>query len=131
MKNIFYFFTITLLFISCQGQTAKHIHTLDVKSYAEKIKTTSNAQILDVRTPDEYNVHHLENATNVNWNGDDFVTNAITYNKSKPIFVYCKVGGRSAQAANKLSEMGFKEIYNLDGGIVKWSAAGMKKSTKK
>ncbi|MBY0485874.1 MAG: thioredoxin fold domain-containing protein, partial [Flavobacteriaceae bacterium] len=32
----------------------------------------------------------------------------------------CKVGGRSSQAADKLSELGFKEIYNLDGGIMKW-----------
>ena len=58
----------------------------------------------------------------MNWNGDDFVAKVNSYDKSKPIFVYCKVGGRSAQAANKLGELGFKEIYNLDGGIMKWNA---------
>jgi thioredoxin len=69
----------------------------------------------------------------VNWNGDDFVAKVNSYDKSKPIFVYCKVGGRSAQAASKLAELGFKEIYNLDGGIMKWNAennATAKPSTK-
>jgi thioredoxin len=45
--------------------------------------------------------------------------------------VYCKVGGRSAQAASKLAELGFKEIYNLDGGIMKWNAAGNAKPSDK
>ena len=116
---------ISFLFISCQGQPSKKIQVIDVKAYAEKLKATTNPQLLDVRTPEEFAVEHLENATNVNWNGNDFETKASKYDKTKPIFVYCKVGGRSAQAANKLSEMGFTEIYNLDGGIMKWNAAGL------
>jgi thioredoxin len=84
-----------------------------------------------VRTPEEYAVERIDNAVNVNWNGADFESKASTYDKSKPIFVYCKVGGRSAQAANKLSEMGFKEIFNLDGGIMKWNANGMAKPSDK
>lgn len=110
------------LFISCQGQTSKAIQTIDAKSYAEKLKTTQNPQLLDVRTPEEYNTEHIGKATNVNWNGNNFVAEVSKYDKSKPIFVYCKVGGRSAQAANKLAELGFREIYNLDGGIMKWNA---------
>lgn len=127
MKNIISVFVIIFLLISCQGESARGIQILDVKSYAEKLKTTPNAQLIDVRSPDEYNVQHIDNATNVNWNGDDFVAEASTCDKLKPVFLYCRSGGRSAQAANKLSEMGFKEIYNLDGGITKWNAAGMKK----
>jgi thioredoxin len=84
-----------------------------------------SVQLLDVRTPGEYKTEHINNATNVNWNGDDFVSKAEKLDKTKPVFVYCKVGGRSAQAANKLEELGFKEIYNLDGGIMKWNTSGM------
>lgn len=113
---------LSFLFISCQGQTSEAVHTIDVKSFAEKLKTNEKPQLLDVRTPQEYSVEHIGNAKNVNWNGDDFVAKSTTFDKSKPIFVYCKVGGRSAQAANKLAELGFKEIYNLDGGIMKWNA---------
>lgn len=113
---------LSFLFISCQGQTSNSVNTIDAKLFAEKLKTNENPQLLDVRTPEEYNVEHIGNAKNVNWNGDDFVTKVNSYDKSKPIFVYCKVGGRSAQAANKLAELGFKEIYNLNGGIMKWNA---------
>ncbi|MDI1317275.1 rhodanese-like domain-containing protein [Flavobacterium sp.] len=122
---------LSFLFISCQGQSSKAIQTVDVKSYAEKLKTTEKPQLLDVRTPEEFSTGHIENAKNVNWNGSNFVAEANKYDKSKPIFVYCKVGGRSAQAADKLSELGFKEIYNLDGGIMKWDAAGNAKPSDK
>lgn len=113
---------LSFLFISCHGQTSNSVNTIDAKLFAEKLKTNENPQLLDVRTPEEYSVEHIGNAKNVNWNGDDFVAKVNSYNKSKPIFVYCKVGGRSAQAANKLAELGFKEIYNLNGGIMKWNA---------
>ncbi|WP_396190873.1 rhodanese-like domain-containing protein [Flavobacterium sp.] len=111
---------ITFLLISCQGQTSKTVETIDGKTYADKLSTTENPQLLDVRTPEEYAVEHLENASNVNWNSDDFVAKAEKLDKTKPVFVYCKVGGRSNQAAIKLLELGFKEVYNLDGGIMKW-----------
>lgn len=131
MSTKFLSLLLPFLFISCQGQTPKVIQTIDAKSFAEKLKTTENPQLLDVRTPEEYNAGRIENAVNVNWNGDDFVAKVTSYDKSKPIFVYCKIGGRSAQAANKLAELGFKEIYNLEGGIMKWNAAdGSKPSDK-
>ena len=113
---------LSILFIRCNGQTSSAVNTIDAKSFAEKLKTNENPQLLDVRTPEEYSVDRIGNAKNVNWNGDDFVAKVNSYDKSKPIFVYCKVGGRSAQAANKLAELGFKEIYNLNGGIMKWNA---------
>ena len=132
MKTKFLLFiSIPFLFLSCQGQTPKAIQTIDAKLYTEKLKAIENPQLLDVRTPEEYSTEHIDNAVNVNWNGDDFVSKAAKYDKSKPIFVYCKVGGRSAQAANKLAELGFKEIYNLDGGIMKWNAAGNGKPSDK
>ncbi len=131
MKNILSLIAVTFLLISCQGQPSKRVQTIDVKSYAEKLKSTHNPQLLDVRTPEEFAGEHIDNATNVNWNGSDFESKAATYDKSKPVFVYCKVGGRSAQAANKLAEMGFKEIYNLDGGIMKWNASGLSKPSDK
>ena len=45
--------------------------------------------------------------------------------------MYCKIGGRSSQAANKLAELGFKEIYNLEGGFMKWAASGNTKPDEK
>lgn len=124
-----YLLVLPFLFLSCQGQESKAIQNLDAKLYAEKLKATEKPQLLDVRTPEEFNAEHIENAVNVNWNGDDFAAKANVYDKSKPIFVYCKVGGRSAKAADKLAEMGFTQIYNLDGGIMKWNASGNAKTS--
>jgi len=107
------------------------VQTIDVKLFGEKLQSTENPQLLDVRTPEEYKTEHIGNAVNVNWNAADFVSKASAYDKSKPIFVYCKVGGRSNQAAAKLAELGFKEIYNLDGGIMKWNASGNAKPSEK
>jgi thioredoxin len=127
--KIFTYLFIIVLLNSCKGQTSTSVQTLDVKSYAEKLNATQNPQLIDVRTPGEYAVDKVYDAKNINWNGDDFVPQVEKLDKSKPVFVYCKVGGRSAQAANKLSELGFKEIYNLEGGIMKWNSAGMQKKT--
>lgn len=129
-SKIFSFVLLAFLFISCQGQTSKAVHTIDTNSFAEKLKSTENPQLLDVRTPEEYSTGHIGNAVNMNWNDDNFVTNADKLDKSKPVFVYCKVGGRSAQAADKLAGMGFTEIYNLDGGIMKWNATNNVPSSK-
>lgn len=122
---------LSFLFFSCQGQTAKTVKTVDVKTFAEKLNATQNPQLLDVRTPEEFSGEHIDNAVNINWNSDDFVSKASQYDKSKPVFVYCKVGGRSAQAAIKLVELGFTEVYNLDGGFMKWNASGKAQKTEK
>ena len=119
MKNLLLLFVVFQL-TSCQSQQSKTIETIDGKRYSDKLSNTKNPQLLDVRTPEEYAVEHLENASNVNWNGDDFVSKVEKLDKSQPVFVYCKVGGRSSQAADKLAELGFAAIYNLDGGIMKW-----------
>ncbi|MFV5692347.1 thioredoxin domain-containing protein [Flavobacterium sp. LT1R49] len=126
-------FLIILSFVvlSCNGQTSKDVKTIEAKAFAERIKETPNPQILDVRTPEEFASDHIDNAKNVNWLSNDFVTNAAKFDKSKPIFVYCKSGGRSQKAAEKLSELGFTTIYQLDGGILKWDSAGLSKPSSK
>ncbi len=130
MKNLFNVLLLGLLFLSCNGQT-KGVETITAKAFAEKIKTTPDAQIIDVRTPGEFSSEHIDKAINVDWNGENFASQASSLDKSKPVFVYCKSGGRSSQAASKLSEMGFTQIYNLDGGMMKWNAAGLSKPSEK
>lgn len=120
-------FCLCLLFISCNGQSQKEFKKLKPEEFAKKIQATAQPQILDVRTPKEYSDQHLDNALNMNWNGDDFDKKAAELDKSKPVFVYCLSGGRSNKAAISLVEMGFKDVYEMDGGIVKWNASGLAK----
>ena len=131
MKHRLFFLILSFAILSCKGQPTKKIESVAPEVFAEKIKATSNAQILDVRTPEEFASEHIDKATNINWLGDDFVTNVENLDKSKPVFVYCKSGGRSAKASAKLAELGFKTIYELQGGIMKWNAAGFSKPSEK
>ena len=111
-------------FTSCQSQN-KTYKTIAPAAFAQKIENDKTAQLLDVRTPQEYTEAHLTKAQNSNWNSDDFLINVAKLDKSKPVLVYCKIGGRSAKAAQKLTELGFKDVLNLDGGIDNWTAAGL------
>jgi thioredoxin len=118
---------ISILFINCNGQNNKNYESIAPTTFEEKIKQTPKAQLIDVRSPEEYTAQHIDKAVNINWNSDEFTSKVKSYDKEKPIFVYCLSGGRSKQAANKLQEMGFKEIYELQGGIMKWNAEGLAK----
>ena len=121
------FILFSFLIFSCNGQPSKITQTIDAKAFAEKIEAIPNAQILDVRTPPEFSSDHIDKAVNIDWLGDSFVASAEKLDKTKPVFVYCKSGVRSKSAADKLEALGFKTIYNLQGGMLKWSAAGLSK----
>lgn len=104
---------------------AKQGNTLKPKEFAQKIKATPNAQVIDVRTPGEFKTGFIEGAVNIDWNGGDFDTHISTVDKNKPTFVYCRSGKRSADAAEEMREMGFKEVYELSGGIQAWEFSEM------
>lgn len=103
------------------GQSSQKV---DVKTFATTLAKSENALLLDVRTPQEFEERHLANALNIDINGDDFEGQIDKLDKSKTVFVYCLSGGRSTTAAATLTKKGFKNIYNLEGGILAWVNAG-------
>lgn len=124
-SSVLFFLFISFAIVSCNGQSSKNIENIAPEAFAKKIAETPKAQILDVRTAEEFTSEHIDNATNVDWFGNNFAAEAEKLDKSKPVFVYCKSGGRSAKATAKLAELGFKNIYELQGGMMKWNAAGL------
>lgn len=129
--KVLLFAILTVFISSCKGQDSKKIQKIDAVSFSKEIKKTENPQLLDVRTPEEFKEEHIEQATNVNWLTADFVQNVSKFDKSKTVFVYCKSGGRSHKAAEKLAEIGFTKVIELEGGILKWNAAGLSKPSEK
>ena len=82
-------------------------------------------QLLDVRRPAEYEESHIKGATLANWEDRaSFESHAEHLDKDKPVYVYCRSGKRSSDAANFLSEQGFKNVVNLEGGILGWKGEG-------
>ncbi|GAB2629628.1 thioredoxin domain-containing protein [Emticicia sediminis] len=123
-------FAFTIILNSCStGQTQNAKINLSAGEFAEKIKELPNAPIIDVRTPDEFSGGHLQNAQNIDISGSGFEQQIEKLDKSKPVFVYCLSGGRSASAASAMRGAGFKEIYELDGGIMKWRGANLPETT--
>ena len=113
-----------LLFVAvCCFQLTHAQKTVAVSEFDKKLAATPNAQLLDVRTPEEFAGGHLKNAKNSNIQTGQLKKDIQTLDKNKPVFVYCMSGGRSSQAAEMLAKQGFKEVYNLDGGYMKWSLA--------
>ncbi|MDI1354260.1 MAG: thioredoxin domain-containing protein [bacterium] len=111
------------------GQGANGQTNLAATAFSEKIKELPGAPIIDVRTPDEFSNGHLKNAKNIDWNGDNFDSEIAGLDKTKPVFVYCLSGGRSSSAAAKMRSGGFKTVYELSGGMMKWRAANLPETT--
>jgi thioredoxin len=128
-KQYFLFLIITIVSLSSctNGQNAKY--NLSAVEFDTEIKTHPIAPLVDVRTPDEFSKGHLQNALNIDWNGNSFDSEISKLDKSKPVFVYCLSGGRSGQAAAKMRADGFKEVYELQGGIMKWRGANLPETT--
>ena len=119
-----------LLFNSCSnGQSQSSNTSLSANEFHKKVNELPGAPVIDVRTPGEFSKGHLQNALNIDWNGEDFETEISKLDKSKPIFVYCLSGARSASAADQMRSNGFKEVYELKGGILKWRAANLPETT--
>ena len=79
---------------------------------------------LDVRTPEEFNAGHIANAININLEGSDFTSEVSKLDMNATIAVYCRSGNRSGVATEQMAELGFVDMYDMQGGILEWEAVG-------
>lgn len=114
---------LSLFIWSCNGQKSESV--LSPENFQFRLKANSEAQLVDVRTQGEFASGHLANAINLDFYSSDFEKSLGGLSKEKPVYVYCKVGGRSHDAASIMRKGGFKQVFELDGGIMKWNAAGL------
>lgn len=119
--------TLALLFNSCSNPSADTITktSLSAVEFADKIKELPEATLIDVRTPEEFEKGHIANAVNYDWNNPQFEKQMAALDKSKPVLVYCLSGARSLAAADKMRISGFSEVYEMEGGLIKWRAANL------
>ena len=111
-KSIYILFT-TLLFVSCSS--------MEVVNDNGIVQGVTIVQVLDVRTVREVSNGRIQGAINIDFYADDFEEQvAAQLNSMKPILVYCKVGGRSSKASNKMAKLNFVKVYNLIGGYDAW-----------
>ena len=116
---------LAVFMVSCstgQNKTAEGTIAENV-DVAQFEKQMAAAQLLDVRTSDEWNEGIIEGAMMLDFYQEDFENSLSKLNKEEPVAVYCKSGGRSGQTMAMMNKLGFKEVYNLDGGIGAWNKA--------
>lgn len=99
------------------------IHTMNLsqQDWISQLEADTNAVILDVRTEDECNEGIIPNAIMIDiYKGQGFIYQVEELDKSKNYYVYCKAGGRSAQACAVMNQLGFENTFNLEGGFMQW-----------
>ena len=140
MKNSLSFLligTFCLLLNACSGQTKESANTeketttqevktpvyevLDVDAFKTEL-SKGEVKFIDVRTPKEFAAGHIEGATNINVLDGDFKMQIQEFCQAgDKVMLYCKSGKRSARASKVLKELGYQQIYDLDGGYLAWS----------
>ena len=123
MKKVLYSIFLVGLLFSCGPKEGQQ--DLGATEFQTAIAGESGAQILDVRTIDEFQNGHIEGAINADVSSPAFAQIASELAKDKTVYVYCLSGARSSSAAGILKEMGFKSIINLTGGMLAWQSANL------
>lgn len=109
-----------LSFLFGNTSVSDKISILDKQAYAKAI-AGKKVQLVDVRTAREYAAGHIKGAANIDFfHFKTFESAFDTYDRSKPVYLYCQSGNRSQKAARRLLAMGFEEIYDLSGGYAAW-----------
>ncbi|NPA34197.1 MAG: rhodanese-like domain-containing protein [Chlorobi bacterium] len=99
------------------------IENVTVEKFKELVENGA-CELIDVRTPKEYAEGHIKGAKNIDFYSPDFDKKISELPKDKVYCVYCRSGRRSLLSAQKMAQMGFKKIYNLQGGINAWIQSG-------
>ncbi|ALM47451.1 hypothetical protein AMR72_00215 [Flavobacterium psychrophilum] len=123
MKKLIFLFVLALVFLSCETKTKEGAVLVSPQQFSQEI-AMGTVQLVDVRTPEEFNNGHIKGAQNINLHDDDFANQINKLHKDKTVYVYCKAGRRSAEATATLKQNGFKNVVELDGGTNAWSDAG-------
>ena len=112
MKKIISLLIVIVLLTACTS--SKMYEVIDTNRAQEILN--GGAVLIDVRTVDEYNREHIPNAVNITLDQID----TVAYDKDTTIIVYCQSGMRSRQAVETLVNMGYTNLYDLDGGLLNW-----------
>ena len=114
-------FLMVALFSCGTGEAQKSV-SLGPQEFEKQLATEGERILLDVRTPGEFGERHLAGALNIDYNGADYNSRIGNLDKTQPVYVYCLSGGRSAAAAQTLTEIGFTKVFEMNGGISRWIA---------
>lgn len=120
MKSIKLFALVLLSAFSCTSSAQFTYKNAPIAELTQ-IKNDKKAIVIDVRTPAEWQQGVIEDANLfIDYNSSNFKQQIAKLDQSKTYIIYCKSGGRSAGASQLMSDSGFKNVINMQGGITSW-----------
>ena len=120
MLNLISFAAVNLLITACYSVTT----SVDADLFEKTLNETPTPQLVDVRTFEEFREGHLVGAMLMDIRRTTFISQIQRLDKTRPVFVYCRSGRRSLDAAKILEQYKFTKVYNLEGGINEWRTKG-------
>ena len=122
MKHIILIMAFFSFMNTAKGQSSEHVTIVDSKTFKTAI-AQDNAQLVDVRTSEEFEEGTIGKAENIDFfDKENFKSEFSKFDKSEPIYIFCRSGNRSQKAAHRLVDMGFENIIDLEGGYLNWVA---------
>ena len=122
IKSLF-FSCIALFLLACapsNAQQSGEFLILAKQEYQSRLSQESEPQLIDVRTPAEFQAGAIAGAVNLNLLDGTFESSIEQLDPTKTVFVYCAKGGRSGKAATLLKSKGFKSVVDLKDGYSNW-----------
>lgn len=104
------------------SETKNIIGSLRVEDFKNKL--SSDVILIDIRTLSEYNSGHIEGAKNIDYYSNSFKAKLGQLDRSKTYLIYCRSGSRTGNTLEMMKNMGFREVYDLDNGIISWKGNG-------
>jgi rhodanese-related sulfurtransferase len=127
MKTITMLTLVLMSIISCTTSAQSGFKNAPIAELT-KIKNEKKAVVIDVRTPAEWQQGVIDGADIfIDYNSANFKQQLAKLDKTKTYVVYCRSGGRSAGASQVMVDNGFKNVVNMQGGIMSWSGKLVKK----
>lgn len=125
-------FLMLLILGSCSREgkekddaSKKGITELSPQEFRSGLASTPEAVLIDVRRPDELAEGIINGAININYTDSTFKEKINGLDRTKPYFIYCKSGKRSAGAVGEMEKLGFENIHILEGGYTSWVDEGL------
>ncbi|MBT8260054.1 MAG: rhodanese-like domain-containing protein [Flavobacteriaceae bacterium] len=128
MKKLLIISFLMVFVSSCEQKVYKEIQLVTPEEMKE-LMLLEDVQLIDVRSPREYEKGFIEGFQNIDYMSDTFSEDIEKLDKTRPVLLYCKTGRRTAKCAKKLVENGFVKIYDLKGGITQWKFKGFEIKT--
>jgi len=115
------FFSLIFIF-SCEFLSTTEVNIISDNQFLEMQDT--DYTLIDVRTTEEYESGHIQNALNFDFYSESFQKDILTLEKNSQIILYCRTQNRSTKTADFLKENGYREIKVIKGGITSWVKNG-------